>query len=1447
VAGVAVLRLEASEFAGPGRWRWVLTGPGERFLADHEVDLDTTRWEFEAFTGLQGYLRWHVAPDKRLEQEADVIAGVGVWAGERVLGPVGAAMVAQRGPVVVRVAVKEGEPPEAEQLLFRPLELAHVNGKPLAAQGVTLVMDPPGAGEAPGVPVGGRLRVLGLFSLPVGGRPLNLRRERQALVGMFAEIAGGGRAVEVRVLQYGVTRDRLQKVLEDADGWDVIHISGHGAPGELELETAEGAGDPVTASELVGMLEAAGSERVKLVSVSACWSAAMTLVEQRRLLRLPGPQDAGGSQPDAGAAVPGGAGDSSEGKGLRAAGPSVETEAPAGSLAVELADRLGCAVLAMRFPVVDDFAIGLAERFYGLVAGMGQPVARAVGIALSDPKVVANPPTLGCPPLSVVTPALFGASAVDLTLKAPERAGPVTADPRLLRLAGFPPQPDRFVGRTGVMARASAALAPRSGASGVLLHGMPGGGKTACSLELAYTHELAFEVLVWFKAPDAGLDIADALTRFTLTLETSLPRLQLVHLLEDPVKLAAFLPSLTELLKRNRILIVVDNIESLLTEAGRWRDARWEPVITALTGHDGLGRVVLTSRQVPAELDGRVKVLGVDALSADEALLLARQLPHLSALMDATLPGVDIPVARDLAAGVLEVAQGHPKLLELAEGQAAHPERLQHLLDTAGQAWREAGGLPEGFFATGETTAGGEDFLHVLAAWTQAAVAGLMPAARVLFCFLCCLEEHDRIRPVLEDNWANLWHRLGRDGDPPELDEHLAAVASVGVAAIQPETDQAYEGYGIHPGIADAGRDLAGQEFREAADTELADYWTAVAKQAQDREAEEETSGLVIRAGLSAAPYLVRLGRWAQAASMLQEAIMRDSSRATAGAALPALRAIATALAGTNNEHAAVGILARALEQVDPAAAERQTEEVLAAAVDRRDYKSAAAAASNLVYYRLQAGRLSEALRLADDGIGYSRQAGFGPWTQLNDQARRLQILNFMGQSEKVLDEVSQLRGHMITLPNTSQQQDPVNPFHAREQLLDVGRSAAMRLGRWKEALQLSTALLASMTGRGAPETQTAQVRFNDYTPLLRLGRLEDAIALLVQCREIFEGAHDLWMLGKVISALADTESRRSHGEVAISLECDALRYKYLAQDVDGIQVSHHNLGDYLRDAADPGAALVHHLASALLCQVTGISGAEQSVTGAAADLRADSPVPADVAELCRRVGEVPGVHLDQLLAGLTDPETVEHTLQELIAQARAEAAAPAPAATTDRWLASWEPVISGLAAASQGDAEAALAVREYLAGYRDSEDWAALADALERVLDGDRGQDLSAGLDQIDTAVVTRALEVLAGQASVPTGLWPAMGLGRLLTNIIAAAEGDETAAGQARQALGSLAEEPEHAGLAGVLGQVLDGDRDPGLPGTVTGETEQAVVATMLALIAAQAGGQAGDGEGT
>jgi hypothetical protein len=141
---VGELRLEVRDFRDLGRWRWVLTGPGGGFLGDHEVRLEATCWQFEAFADLLGYLTWHVAPDRFDEDEARIVAEVGAWIGSEVLGPL-AETLARARPATVRVII----PAEARALCFRPLELAHAGGRPLAGGGAA-------AGARPVQPARGR-------------------------------------------------------------------------------------------------------------------------------------------------------------------------------------------------------------------------------------------------------------------------------------------------------------------------------------------------------------------------------------------------------------------------------------------------------------------------------------------------------------------------------------------------------------------------------------------------------------------------------------------------------------------------------------------------------------------------------------------------------------------------------------------------------------------------------------------------------------------------------------------------------------------------------------------------------------------------------------------------------------------------------------------------------------------------------------------------------------------------------------------------------------------------------------------------------------------------------------------------------------------------------------------------------------------------------------------
>lgn len=1400
---MAEMLLEVTDYQGPTRWRWVLTEPGGRFVDDHDVRLNESEWQYEAFRDLRGYVALHAAPDQRLADEARIVADVGRWAGDRVLGRLGPALMAAR-PVTVRVVVPE----QAGEVMFCPLELAHAGGRPIAVQGVTLVMQPGGQAVRPAAPVGERLRVLGLFSLPDGERPLNSRRERHALVQLFAEIGAAGRAVDLRVLQYGVTRDRLKDVLREAEGWDIVHISGHGAPGELLLETEAGLRDPIGAAELAGLLDVA-RERLKLVSVSACWSAALTAGEQRRLLALP--------------PVPG----------RTESGPDPRRGRPVVTLATELAARLGCAVLAMRFPVTDAFAIGLTESLYDLLVGKGQPLARALGIALTG--TVADPATSQCPASSAATPALFGGSAASLRLEAPRRGGPQPFDPWRLRLAGFDrPQPRRFVGRVAVMAAAGAALAPRSGVSGIWLHGMPGGGKTSCALELAYTHEEAFEYLIWHQAPPEGSDTAGALADFARGLGRKIEGLNLAQVIDDDERLRGALPALTEFMRRTRVLIVVDNAESLLTGTGRWRDHRWGLVIAALTGHGGFGRLVVTSRRRPESLDPRVRLETVGPLSLDEALLLARELPDLAALIDTGLPGLSHDDARALALRVLEVSQGHPKLLELADKAAGSPVRLHALLRAAGQAWQERGGLPEGFFAAGGPDAADEDYLHVLRAWTAAAAAGLTPGHRDLFAFLCLLEENDRVRFVLESTWPRVWERLGRPGLPAALGPALAALAACGLVATGPgDADSAAGPFDVHPAVAAAGRDMAGKEFRAAADTDLGMFWAAAAHDAQGGDHSSELySDVVVRAGLSAAPYLIRQGSWPETCALMERALLRDASREVAGMALPVLRRIVGEAENDEVRLAASIVLAEALAVTDPAEAERQMRAVLDDALARGDYAGAAIAAGHLFRACIQSGRLAEAHRIAGDAVGYVERAGLGPVDRIAAEMQVLQVLACVGQGEHVLAETERLRRQLEAVPDTSaEQRAGTYRWDIREELLVTGFDAARRLGRWDTALQLNAEVIALKAARHAAETDIARSRFFSSGPLVRLGRYDEALAVLRDCRDAFERAHDTQMLGSVLGALADAEEQRGHGVVAAGLAREALRYSYIAGNVSNIAHAHDNLGSILAGHGDDTRmALTHHLAAALIRAAAGGVDLNSSVWMASFDLDElddAAALPADLRELSSLVSDVPGADLAGLLAGrAADRQALEQVLDHVIIQVRALAENPLDYLAR---TAMWSPFVAGLLAAGQGDTAAAECLDECLAEMAGADDCTALAGVLSQIRHGHRSPGL-AGLGLVDAAIARHALDALTGQVDVPVELWPAMLFASLLGCLVAAAAGDEASAAEAREMLATLAGMRGCAPLAAVLTRILDGDRDLLAAGELADPTVAAVTAVLL-----------------
>jgi tetratricopeptide (TPR) repeat protein len=1047
---------------------------------------------------------------------------------------------------------------------------------------------------------------------------------------LMEQLAGAaGRAVDLRVLQYGVTRDSLRQVLEEGEGWDVIHFSGHGLPGALVLEKSDGTADRVPSTDLAAMLAQAGA-RVKLVVLSACQSAAASIEQSLRWLGLD-PANAPSRDTST--------------SGSAQAAPTV---------AQALTRSLGCAVVAMRYAVEDEFASNFGRALYEQLFENVNALPEAARLALSH---TAGPAGA----LSGAAASLFGAQAAELKLNPPDGEG-FDVNPALDYV---PEPPEYFVGRVAAMIRASAALARTSKKSGVLFHGMAGGGKTSCALELIHHHASVrrFQTFVWFAAPESGKDIEPALRNFALAMERELPGFKMVHAISHAEEFTAWLPRLTRLLAQNAVLIALDNVESLLSDSGQWLDPRWAALVRALLTPGGLFRLVLTSRVVPADLPGSAEVIPVHALARDEAVLLAMEMPNLRRLLDGEADGMAKDGQRALVRQVLRQAQGHPKLLDLAEQLAADPAKLHAEIGKFDAANPMPAAELEAFLQDGASKLDVGAFMASLHAWTRGIAATLPEAARLAFHFLCTLEEGDREGWIIAVNWGDVWRRLGRAAPAPEFAPLLAALVGAGLAERRTIGDEPDDyTITIHPGVAEAGRAEAGAAVQAAVDHELAATWGQLMRRSLESHGKEPTGTAIVRAGLAAFPYLARLGKWGTASWMLERSVFVDSSPDAIAAALPMAQRIARATAGTDREAVDMGVLAdilRAAGRDDEAEALLRT--AIDSAAEREDFATASRVSGDLANLLKNSGRAAAALDVVDRMADFTLRAGHGPWAQLADQVWRLQTLNVLGRWEEVLQEVTRLRAHMLTLPDPPDADDrSISVWNVRETLLGAGHAAALSLKQWHVCLDLNAEILRSKQARGALALDLARTRFNDHAPLLRSQRHLEAQAVLEACLATFRRENAIPEMAAAYSALGDLEDTLGHPEAACGFEETSLRFRYISSGPEDIALSHFNYSNYLtRTAAQPRLILAHRLAAVLLHAVIQSGRLGSTFAALAADLRRLGPdaaaaLPGHIAALCATVEEIEGVKFgDMLRRFVEDDAQATELLRAIIAKAR--------------------------------------------------------------------------------------------------------------------------------------------------------------------------------------------------
>jgi tetratricopeptide (TPR) repeat protein len=339
-----------------------------------------------------------------------------------------------------------------------------------------------------------------------------------------------------------------------------------------------------------------------------------------------------------------------------------------------------------------------------------------------------------------------------------------------------------------------------------------------------------------------------------------------------------------------------------------------------------------------------------------------------------------------------------------------------------------------------------------------------------------------------------------------------------------------------------------------------------------------------------------------------------------------------------------------------------EAEAIIGEIIDKAEaagqFRTANAAIGRLINLLMTTGRAAEGLGWIVRLKETARLGGLGRWTQLSDEAQRLQLENALGRYAEVLAAVEPLRAEMATLPVESAAAEAANAWNVQEGILDTGAYAALNLGRWETALALNAEILDFCKRVGHRRWRSHASASTTTSPLIRLGRYNEAAAMLDGCRRVFDAENAIPQLGLVYGALADLSAERGHYEQAIRYQSIALRYFYRVGDLYHCSISHNNLSySIYRAGGTVTSDLAHRLATSII-RVQTQDGLLQTTLGNLAMVFREfaplrPPFPASFDALCDIVEQTEGVHFRELFDQLPKRfETGDAAMAAVIAAA---------------------------------------------------------------------------------------------------------------------------------------------------------------------------------------------------
>ena len=643
--GVTDIALQQVTYTGPvdllltvtsGRVR--LTGPGMDVAADHgrvrsglaEAVNETRRSRARVSLQVRGQAEDQVPAGGLSLGRAARLLGESFLPGPVFTEMAKALAAAERAHQPVRLGL--AVPPELAGLPWEALPSPDGRG-PLALHPLVSLYRKTAAAAGRVLP--GPLRIVVAIAAPdAGGGPL-LDYERELRNVLAAVRAARQDAADVRVVPFATVAAIREEL--DRGPAHVLHISGHGSPGTLDLDDDDGSARPVTAEEFADQAIPPG-RMPSVVTLSACYT------------------DAAASQDGA-------------------------------SFAARLCQRGAAAAIATETSVTDRYATRLLARVYGTLAQASDPdvvgalaeARRQVQAELETSPDRRDNELAGLGEWAAVT-VLAAAGSVPVL----DRGGtaPSARLPSRPRIAGLAGREDwYFVGRRAEQRRWPTELASTS-LAGIVICGIGGTGKTTLAAELTarVRDREPGRVLVSLAGPLTLESLFGAVT-------TTIRRELLISGQDNAAIRALVVAARADLGWQDRlailrshvldhvpVLVLLDNFEDNLrpgTDAGyAVGDEVLAGLLATWAADPGTSRLLVTCRYQFTLTGGAERALSfrqLGALSRAETMKLAWSLPALDRLDEGQLEQV------------WRLAGGHPRSLEyldalLSGGQARYPD-----------------------------------------------------------------------------------------------------------------------------------------------------------------------------------------------------------------------------------------------------------------------------------------------------------------------------------------------------------------------------------------------------------------------------------------------------------------------------------------------------------------------------------------------------------------------------------------------------------------------------------------------------------------------------------------------------------------------------------------------------------------------------------------------------